>query len=150
MTRLLAALALALSLAPAAWAEDRATTREADAMLKSAAALVGKDGPEKALAAFNDPKGQFVFRDLYITAYDLKGTCLADGAFASRVGRPALGEKDAEGKTFVQEQIEMAKEQGHGWTQYKAVNPVTKAVEDRMATLKRIGDLVLVCGAFKK
>jgi len=150
MKRLLVALALAATLSPVALAEERATTREADAMLKSAAALLAKDGPEKALAAFNDPRGQFVFRDLYISAYDLKGNCLADGAFRARVGKPAIEEKDPEGKPFVQEQVEMAKDQGHGWTQYRATNPVTHAVEERMAAMKRVGDLVLVCGAFKK
>ena len=61
-------------------AQDRGTAEEAKAMLDKAIAFYKVNGPEKAFETFNDPKGPFVNKDLYVFAVDLNGKVLAHGA----------------------------------------------------------------------
>jgi signal transduction histidine kinase len=149
MHRHLIAAALAVVLPLAAHAEERATTKEAEGMVHQAVAFLQKEGKDKAFAAFDDPKGPFTYRDLYIAAYDLTGKCVAHGAKKERIGKIALDEKDADGKLFVKERIELAKGAGKGWQEYKFANPTSKKVEQKVAYLERVGDVILVCGAYK-
>ena len=39
--------------------------------------------------------------------------------------------KDADGKYFIRERIEMANKKGSGWQDYKFVNPLTKQIEPK-------------------
>jgi cytochrome c len=145
---LAAALTLALGL-PAALAEERATTREAEALVRQAVSFLQKEGKEKAFAAFSDPKGPFTYRDLYMTVYDLEGKCLAHGAKKERVGKSLIAEKDADGKLFVKERVELAKKSKKGWQEYKFLNPATKKVEDKVAYFEVVDGLILLSGAYK-
>jgi len=45
------------------------------------------NGQAKALAAFNDPKGNFVSKDLYIFALDMSGKIIAHGVNAALIGK---------------------------------------------------------------
>ncbi len=145
-----AALVFAASLPGTAAADEpRASTREAQLLVKKAVEFYRKNGREKALAAFSDPKGPFTFRDLYITAYDLTGKCVAHGQKPERVGKNLLGDKDPDGKAFVAERIETAKASGNGWQQYKFMNPVDKKVEDKVAYFEKVDDVVISCGAYR-
>lgn len=51
-----------------AQAQDRGTPAEAKAMVKKAVAYVKEVGRDKALAEFGNPKGKFIYKDLYIYA----------------------------------------------------------------------------------
>jgi signal transduction histidine kinase len=144
-----ALLALAVLLPSASTASDRATTKEAEAMVKKAVELLKKEGKAKALEVFSDPKGAFTYRDLYIAAYDLEGKCVAHGAKKERVGKNFLADKDADGKAFVAERIQIAKEKGKGWQEYKFMNPATKAVEHKVAYFELVDGVVITCGAYK-
>jgi cytochrome c len=130
-------------------AEDRATTKDAELMVHQAVALLKKVGAGKAFAEFDDPKGRFTYRDLYIMVYDLNGKCVSHGAKRERIGKNFLEEKDADGKQFVKERVRIAKEQGKGWQEYKFDNPVTRKVEQKVAYLERVGDYIVMCGAYK-
>ena len=134
----------------AAAAEERASTKEAELLVRKAVEYVKKNGNEKAFAAFNDPKGPFTYRDLYVTVYDLDGKCLAHGQKKERVGKNLMGDKDPDGKAFVAERVRIAKEKGSGWQQYKFTNPETKQVEDKVAYFERVGDVIIACGAYRK
>lgn len=138
-----------LLLATGALAEERATTRDAEALVHRAVALIKKDGREKAFAAFNDPKGPFTYRDLYITAYDLNGVCLAHGQKPERIGKSLLNDKDASGKAFVKERVEMAKRNGSGWQEYLFTNPVSKKIEPKVAYFELVDGVIVACGAYK-
>jgi cytochrome c len=140
----------ALSLQVASAQEEYATTKDAELLVHNAVAFLKKEGKEKALATFNDPKGRFTYRDLYIMAYDLNGTCLAHGAKRERVGKNHMDEKDVEGRPFVKERLQIAKKFGKGWQDYKWENPATKKVEQKTSYFERVGDVVIVCGAYKK
>ncbi|HEX7596834.1 MAG TPA: cache domain-containing protein [Polyangia bacterium] len=143
-------LAIALYLIPTvARADDRATTKDAERMVHDAVTFIKKEGKEKAFATFNDPKGAFSFRDLYIAVYDPKGKCLAHGAKKDRVGKNLIDDKDADGKLFVKERMELAKSKGKGWQDYKFLNPATKQVEQKVAYFEMVDGVVVVCGAYK-
>ena len=147
----LAAVAAAALLAfvPAALAEDRATPKEAEVMVHKAIEFLKKVGKEKAFAAFDDPKGPFTYRDLYIMVYDAHGTCLAHGSKKERIGKSRIEEKDADGKQFVKERLEIAKKDGKGWQQYRFQNPANKQVELKVAYFEQVDDVIVVSGAYK-
>lgn len=148
--RLAVAAATLLAFAPAAArAEERATTKDAEGMVHQAVAFVKKEGRQKALAVFSDPKGAFSFRDLYIAAYDMEGNCLAHGQKRERVGKNFLAEKDPSGKEFVKERTEIAKKAGKGWQEYQFMNPATKKVEHKVAYFEVVDGMILMCGAYK-
>jgi cytochrome c len=151
MRSIVAGLALALFLAPAAArAEELASTKDAELMVHQAVAFLKKEGKAKALEEFSNPKGRFTYRDLYIMAYDLSGKCLAHGAKKERIGKSLIEEKDVDGKQFVKERLQIAKEHGKGWQEYKFQNPVSKQIEQKIAYFERVDDVIVVCGAYKR
>lgn len=135
--------------APVALASDRATTKEAENMIHQAVSYLKKEGRDKALAAFSDPAGPFAYRDLYVTAYDYDGKCLAHGANPSRVGKYFIEDKDADGKLFLRERLAFIKEKGRGWQDYKYLNPATKKVEQKVVYCEGTEGVILCCGAYK-
>jgi cytochrome c len=152
MTRIVA-LATLLVLAPATAggaSGEYATTKDAQQLVSRAGTFLKKHGREKALAAFNDRNGPFAYRDLYVFAYDLGGTCLAHPTKPERVGKNNLADKDPDGKEFVRERLELAKKNRKGWQDYKFHNPATNRVEQKVAYFELVDGIVLVAGAYKK
>jgi signal transduction histidine kinase len=149
MTSKLALCALVLGLPFVAAAEDRATTKDAERMVHQAVEYFRSAGREAALAAFNDGKGKFAFRDLYIVAYDTDGKCLAHGAKKERVGKVNLQDKDADGRLFIQERVELAKKSGKGWQEYKWPNPATGKVEQKVLYFELVDGVIIGCGAYR-
>ena len=131
-----------------AMAADKGTADEAIAMVKKAVAYIKANGPEKAYAEFNNPKGQFRDRDLYILVQDFNGKMLAH-ANPRLVGKDALEGKDADGKYLGKAMIEVAKEKGKGWVDYKWVNPTTSAVEQKSTYLEKVDNTLVACGIYK-
>ena len=69
------------------YAQQRIASVEAKAMLKKAVAFYKANGQEKAFAAFNDRKGQFVDQELYIFVLDMNGKILAHGVKPELIGK---------------------------------------------------------------
>lgn len=136
----------------AANAADRGTADEASALVKKAVAYLKANGKEKAFAAINDTKGQFVDRDLYIFVYDMHGNNLAIGnGNASRmVGKNMLDMRDAEGKYIIRSFIEILNAKGRGWVDYKWPNPVTKNVETKSSYVEKVDDMIVGAGIYKQ
>jgi len=144
----IAALAIAaFAVSVSAHANDAA---EATAMVKRAVAFIKENGRDKALAEFNNPAGSFKKGDLYIFVTNVKGTMLANGANAKLIGKELIDLKDSDGKFFVKEYIEVANTKGAGWSDYKWVNPTTKAIEAKSTYVEKVDDLVVGCGIYKK
>lgn len=122
-----------------------ATKDEAVAMVKKAVAAIKSEGPDKAYAEISNPTGPFVDRDLYIVVYGLDGMVLAHGADKKRIGTNQLNDKDADGKEFVKERVELAKTHDSFWQSYKFMNPVTKKIEPKQMYCERLEQTV-VCG----
>ena len=150
----IAALAVALMLGgPVAFAQAKAkgTAKEATAMVQNAIAHLKKVGREKAFADFDNAKGAFVDRDLYIVVYDLKGKVLAHGANPRLIGKDLIDLRDVDGKYFVKERVEMMSKapDAKGWQDYKFMNPTTSQIEPKSMYLQRYEDLIVGCGIYK-
>jgi cytochrome c len=122
---------------------------EAKKMVDKAVAYYKANGKQKAVEAFNDPKGAFAKGELYIFMQDFQGMMLAHGANVKLVGQNLLNLKDPDGKLFVQDMIKVAQGQGSGWTEYKWTNPLTKKIEPKLTYLQRVDDYFIGCGVFK-
>jgi cytochrome c len=136
--------------AGSAYAQDRGTAAEAQSLLSKAVVFYKANGQTKAFAAFNDPKGAFVSKDLYIFALDMSGKIIAHGANAALIGKDMMGAKDADGKLFMKEMVDIiGKTTGKGSVDYKWVSPKTKQVEQKSSYLEKIDNVILGCGFYK-
>jgi signal transduction histidine kinase len=132
-----------------AFAAEKGTPAEAEAMVKKAVAYIKANGKDKAFAEFSNPKGKFIDRDLYIFVNDLNGVSLAHGFNPKMIGKSLIDMKDADGKPYVRERIEMIKAKGKGWQDYKFTNPLTKRIENKTTYNERVDDYIVSCGAYK-
>ena len=136
----------------AAHLAQAATPEDAKAMAEKAVAFWKANGKDKAVAEFNNPKGQFVKGDLYVVVQDFQGNVLAHGGNQGLVGKSLFDQKDpSTGKYFVQDMIEIAKAKGTGWVEYDWINPVSKKLQPKKSWIVRLEgeNCFLVCGAFK-
>ncbi len=130
-------------------AAEKGTKEEAVAMVKKAIEYAKANGNEKAFSEINNPKGQFVDRDLYVVVYDMNGKCLAHGANQKMVGRELIDNKDIDGKEFMKERIALMKANNTAWQEYKFMNPVSKQIEPKLMYLEKHGELIFGCGVYK-
>lgn len=136
-------------MAGSALAGDHGSAAEAEAMVKKAVAFIKANGPDKAYDEFTNGK-TFKDRDLYVIVYDLSGKNLAQGANPKLVGKDLMGLKDPNGRLFIKEFVELAKEKGKGWVEgYKFLNPVSQKLEEKAMYLERVGDTLVGCGIYK-
>jgi signal transduction histidine kinase len=145
----IAALAAAAFIGTTAFAAEKATKPEAEAMVKKAVAFIKAQGPEKAYKEFTNKGGQFTDRDLYIVVYGLDGKVHAHGANEKLIGKDMLEAQDVDGKFFVKERVELARKNGSFWQDYKFVNPVSKKVEPKQMYCERVGETAVCGGVYK-
>ena len=142
-------LALAFFVAGSGLAAERGTTVEAGAMVKKVIAAIKADGKDKTIAQINLIESPFRDRDLYITILDMHGKELAHGANRKMQGVNILEMKDEDGKPFIKERLALAKKQGHGWQDYKFVDPLTKKIEPKSMYYEMYDEIVINCGVYK-
>ena len=144
-----AAFCAVLCLLAAGWAAagEKGTPEEAKALLDKAVKAIETGGEVKALAAFNDPKGGFQDRDLYVfcSGPDKKVTAHIDKAM---LGMDETTIKDADGKAVGAEILAVAAK-GGGTVEYKWKNPVSGKVETKVSFVKKAGNQVCGVGAYK-
>ena len=133
-----------------AGAGDQGTKDEAVAMVKKAIEYIKANGNDKAFEEISNPKGKFADRDLYVVVYDMTGKCLAHGQKANMVGKELIDFKDADGKEFMKERVELMKKQATAWQDYKFMNPVSKQIEAKSMYLEGTGELIVGCGVYSK
>ena len=138
----------ALAFTGMAAAADKGTADEAVAMVKKGVAFIKANGKEKAFAEFNNPKGAFADRDLYVMCYDMEGNNKCHGSNAKLIGKNLLEIKDADGKFIVKSFIETAGK-GKGWVDYKWPNATTKAVEPKSTYVEKVDDILIGVGIYK-
>jgi cytochrome c len=131
-------------------AQKSGTPAEAEALVKKVVSFFKANGQERTFAAVSNLKGDFVKGDLYVFVYDLTGKCVAHGGNPKMVGKDLIDLKDADGKPFVKERIDIIKTKGSGWQNYKWTNPVDKAIENKTAYIEKSGEFIFGCGAYKK
>src|SRR5690349_12715090 len=140
-----AALPIIASTYGYATAAEFATKEEAIAMVQKAVAFINEQGTDKAYAEFSNKGGGFHDRDLYITVLDLDGKVLAHGQREDLIGKVLVALKDPDGKLFIKERIELARQQSSFWQNYKFMNPVTKQVEPKQMYCERLSQ-TMICG----
>jgi signal transduction histidine kinase len=141
-----------LMLALSAGAAEKGTADEAVAMVKKAGEFLKKNGKEKAFAEFNNPKGAFLLKDLYIFTFLANGDGIeqANGANVKLVGKNVTEMKDADGKFLIKDilALGMGKE-GKGWVDYKWPNPSTGTIDAKRTYVERVDDVIIGCGIYK-
>src|SRR5262245_6854278 len=135
---------VALAFGPAMAAEF-ATKEEAIAMVKKAVTLIKEQGPDNAYAEISKKGGSFHDRDLYITVIDLDAKILAHGQRQDLIGKDLIDIKDPDGKLFMKERVELARNNSAFWQNYKFMNPATKQVEPKQMYCERLNETA-VCG----
>ena len=130
---------------PGAMAAGQATPDEAKAMAFRAAECLKAVGPERALREFSARDGPWHDRDLDVTVEDGKSIMVAHGTNPGLVGRWLVDLKDVDGESFTREMLAIT---DAGWVRFKWQNPLTKAVEPKMAYEVRVGDYVVGVGAY--
>jgi cytochrome c len=146
---LMLAVCFTIGITGASFGAERATAKEAEAMVKKAVAYIKANGKEKAFAEFNNHKGKFTDKDLYITVYDLNGKCLAHGQNMKMIGKDMIELKDSDGKYFIKDRMEIAKTKGKAWQDYKYTNPLSKSIEHKSTYFEKQDDLVVAGGIYK-
>ncbi|MBY0241913.1 MAG: cache domain-containing protein [Burkholderiaceae bacterium] len=143
---------LALAGGGTVWAAEKGSADEAVAMVKRAVEFLKKNGKDKAFAEFNNPRGAFIDKDLYIFAFGANGDGveLANGANPKLVGKNVLEMKDADGKFLIKDilKIGMGKE-GKGWLDYKWPNPASGTLDAKRTYVERVDDVILGCGIYR-
>jgi cytochrome c len=138
-------------------AGNKGTADEAVAMVHKVINQMKTNGIEKTLSVLNRKKtpeelaahkGEFLDRDLYIVVYDMHGKNLAH-LNPKMVGKDLSHITDADGKPFMKERIELVTSKGKGWQDYKFVNPVSKAIEQKSMYVERYQDVIIGCGVYK-
>ena len=136
------AIATIAAMSGGAFAAEPVTKDEAVAMVKKAVHAIESQGADKAYADISNPS---VDRELYIVVCGPDGTILAHGANKARIGTNQINNKDPDGKAFIKERVELAKQSPTFWQSYKFMNPVTKKVEPKQMYCERL-DTTTVCG----
>ena len=141
-----------LGFTTSAGAADKSTPEQAVAMVKKAGDYLKKHGKDKAFAEFNNPKGEFIDRDLYIFAFLNNGDGIerANGANQKVVGKNLLEMKDADGKFLIKDILAVgASKTGSGWVDYKWPNPVSGSVDAKRTYVETVDGVVIGCGIYK-
>jgi cytochrome c len=133
-----------------AFAAVHGTASEAKALCEKAATYLEKVGPTKAFPVFDDRHGPFVDGDLYVFVRSMDGNTVAHGANKHMIGHTNLNLRDADGKLYNKEMIDLATSKGSGWVDYRWVNPVDKKIEQKSSFVKRAGDYVVGVGFYKQ
>ncbi|WP_337997885.1 hypothetical protein [Oleispirillum naphthae] len=133
----------------AASAENFATLAEAEAMMDRAAAFVQKNGVALAAQAFVETGGGFRDRDLYVSM-----SRVSDGVRLSHfdprmIGRSIAASRDADGKPYGEMIRAIALADGAGRLDYRVANPVTGKPMQKTGLIRRVGEVILVVGAYR-
>lgn len=144
----LAGLLLAVGFGTAQ-AVDRATPREARALFDQAVHYLEANGPDKAWSAFNNRKGPFVKKDLYVYVINRDGTYVANGASPDTlIGLNVLDSVDAAGNPLFRHMIAVTDKQPEARIRYVWLNRKTNHVEPKNAWLHREGNYILGVGYY--
>lgn len=138
-----------LSLNSVALAADTGSLDDAVAMVKKAKAYLIANGPDKSFPEFNNPKGKFVDRDIYIYVYEKSGKNVAHGGNPKLIGKNLIDMRDTDGQYIIRGLLEVANK-GGGTFPYKFLNPTTGEVEPKVGYVEMTGDYMVGSGVYKK
>ncbi len=116
-------------------------------MIDAAIAHYEKVGEEQAFKDFAVKDSDFNHGEFYLFVNDLdSGVMVFHGANDKLVGKNLDKLKDTDGKTFVVDMRNVAKEKGAGWVDYKWPHAVTKKITQKHSYVKSNGKLYFGMG----
>lgn len=133
-------------------AADKATKDECVTKCKEAAAMVQEKGLDATLEVINDKNGPFVWKDTYVFCLDLNKTCnIAHPIKPKLIGKNLMAAKDANGKLFFAEFINVAKNKGEGWVSYMWPKPGEKKPSPKVAYVYKVPgeDVAMLAGIYE-
>ncbi len=131
-------------------AADYGTAPQAEAMVKKAIEHIKTAGKDTAYADFTAQKPEWIDRDIYVVVYEFSGTVLAHGQNPKQVGKELIDFKDADGKEFVKERVELAKTKGKFWQDYKFTDPISKKILPKSMYCERLDNTAVCAGIYKR
>ena len=105
-------------------------------LVDKAAALVASQG-DKAFAEFRKKESEWLKGELYVFVDDLDGNNLCHPVTPDLEGQNLLSMKDADGKEFVKEMLELLKTKDAGWVEYTWKKPGSAAASKKLAYVKK-------------
>lgn len=150
-TAALAALIVPLTLATSTFPANAGgfgTRDEAVAMVHRVVEKFKKDGADATIQAINTKSKAFIDRDLYPYVLDMNGINRANAAIPAVRGKNLYDMKDHNGKFLIREHVDIAKSVGHGWVDFKWLNPTTKSIDDKSSYIERVGDYIVGVGIY--
>ncbi len=118
---------------------SKLTRQKVEEFTESAVEYAKKNGKEKALAVFSDPKGAYKKGELYVYAYDFDGKVIAHGGDQTLIGKNLMEYRDPNGFPVIQALRKKAKE-GGGWVEYTWQNPETKKQQRKLGYVLEVDD----------
>ena len=110
--------------------------KEIKAMVDRAAALIEKKGKD-AFPEFKKKGGEWFKGDTYLFVADMNGITLVNAGFPAEEGQNRLDFKDADGKPFIREIIDMLKTKDSGWIDYAWPKPGETKPSKKSAYVKK-------------
>ena len=111
--------------------------KQVEALVTKAAALIESKG-KAAFPEFRDKDSEWFRGDTYLFVYDLKSNVLLNAAFPAREGTNTTGQKDANGKLFNHDFIQVAESKGSGWVDYMFPKPGQTQPSQKWAYVKAV------------
>ena len=104
------------------WAEEGASTKDVYELIPRAASVVEELGDE-GLEAFNDPKGEFKYKDAYVFVINCNNMTMAAHPAKQLVGTDLSASKDknpdpAKVRLHAHEMCKLSKQPNGGWLEY--------------------------------
>lgn len=116
-------------------------------MVKRAVRLGENRGAEELFRMINNPTGEFIKGDIYLWAYDMDGNAFAHGHNLAMVGQNRMNWKDSDGKLRNQVMVDLIKDHGEGWIDYKERDILKLAFVESFKD-KRTGKQYIVGGGY--
>lgn len=151
MKKILSALVtgiVILGFAFGAFAADRGSKEEAQALVKKIIQFHKANGKDKAMAEGNKPGGPFRVKDLSITAFFPDGVNIIN-ANPKMPGKNLMELKDVDGVFVVKGIIKIGTRDGSGWFDYRWPNATSKKVESMGAYVEKFEDVIYYCAYTK-
>lgn len=133
-------------------AGEKATKDECIEKTKAAVKMVEEKGLEETLKVVRDKNGPFVWKDTYVFCIDMDKQCnIAHPIKPTLVGKNLMPIKDAGGKLFFAEFINVAREKGQGWVSYMWPKVGEKKSSPKVAYVHRVPgtSAVMIAGIYE-
>jgi hypothetical protein len=125
------------------------TADQARQMVFDALVHIGGIGLERAAADFQNPKGVFIHRDLYVFVFNRAGYYVVNGAAPQKDGTPLQAIEGLDADKLVSDAFAVCDESQGGWVTYAITNPLTGVVQAKISYVKPLDDDRLIgCGCY--